>query len=107
MAITKQNIIDYVRETHYNINPAVLSGLLESYQAGDNPELQTANITPGTTSKTVEPEDNYGGFSSVTVEAVTAAIDANIVPENIKKGVTILGVEGTYEGETQEETPGD
>lgn len=25
--------------------------------------------------------------------------DENLKPENIKKGVTILGIEGTYEGE--------
>lgn len=29
---------------------------------------------------------------------VTAAIDSNIVPSNIKKDVSILGVTGTYEG---------
>lgn len=29
---------------------------------------------------------------------VTAAIDSNIVAENIKKDVSILGVTGTYEG---------
>lgn len=31
---------------------------------------------------------------------VTSSIDSNVQPENIKKGVTILGVTGTYEGGT-------
>ena len=37
--------------------------------------------------------DSY--FSSVTINPVTASIDSNIQPENIKSGVTILGVAGT------------
>ena len=41
-------------------------------------------------------------FSAVTVEAVTAAIDENLIAENVKNGVTILGVEGTYTGETEQ-----
>lgn len=35
----------------------------------------------------------------IRVYPVTAAIDSNITADNIKKDVTILGVEGTYEGE--------
>jgi len=38
------------------------------------------------------------GLSSVTVKAVDASIDSNILPQNIKKNVTILGVTGTMEG---------
>lgn len=37
-------------------------------------------------------------MSLVVVEAVTADIDGNIQPGNIKKGVTILGVVGTMTG---------
>lgn len=36
--------------------------------------------------------------SNGKVFEATAAIDSNILPENIKKGVTIMGVTGTYEG---------
>ena len=48
-------------------------------------------ITPRTSSL------NYSGgyYSSVRVNAVTASIDSNILAENIKQGVTILGVAGT------------
>lgn len=62
--------------------------------------LESKTVTPSTDDVTVEPTgEGKIGLSSVTVEAVTAAIDANITAGNIKKGVTILGVEGTYEGE--------
>ena len=38
--------------------------------------------------------DTPSYYSSITVPAVTAVIDSNIVPENIIKGVRILGVQG-------------
>lgn len=59
--------------------------------------LQTKEIQPKVTDQTVKPDAGNAGFSSVTVKAVTSSIDANIVPENIKAGVTILGVTGTLE----------
>lgn len=102
MAITQQNIIDYVMTTPENTNPAILIQLLNEYQAGDNLELVTTTIPPTTESQTVTAATGKA-FSAVTVNAVTAAIDENLVAENIKNGVTILGVEGTYTGETEEE----
>lgn len=67
--------------------------------AGDaKASLTTKTITATTSKQTVKPTTGYNGFSSVTVNAVTAAIDENIVAGNIKAGVTILGVEGTYDG---------
>lgn len=50
-------------------------------------------IEPSIETKTYIPTDGKY-FESVTVEAVTANIDKNITPDNIKLGVTILGVEG-------------
>ena len=38
----------------------------------------------------------YVGVEQVTVPVVTAAIDANITPENIKSGISIIGVTGVY-----------
>lgn len=61
--------------------------------------LSTLSVTPTTSAQSITPESPVDGYSSVSVEAVTAAIDQNIVAENIKSGVTILGVEGTYTGE--------
>lgn len=63
------------------------------------PALQDRTVTPTTSKQTVKKtSDSYYGLGTVTVNAVTAAIDANIVAGNIKSGVTILGVEGTYSG---------
>ena len=59
---------------------------------------QSKTVDPAATKVVVTPSTGYTGLDKVTVAAVTAAIDANIVPGNIKSGVTILGVEGTYEG---------
>lgn len=65
---------------------------------GSIAKLTTKTVTPTTEDQTVTPSSSYNGFSSVTVKAVTAAIDANITAGNIKDGVTILGVTGTYDG---------
>lgn len=60
---------------------------------------ELAEVTPTTSAQTIEPSEGKNGFTSISVAAVTSSIDANILPENIKSGVTILGVEGTYTGE--------
>jgi glutamate mutase epsilon subunit len=62
------------------------------------PTKQSKTVTP-TTSKQNITADSGKVLEKVTVNAVTAAIDANIVAGNIRSGVTILGVEGTYTGE--------
>ena len=61
---------------------------------------ETANVTPTTTEQIITPTTG-NGLTSVTVAGVTSSIDANIIAENIKKDVTILGVTGTYEGEQE------
>lgn len=63
-------------------------------------DLETKTVTPTTSSQTITPSVNKDGISEVTVNAVTSSIDNNIVAGNIKKDVSILGVTGTYEGET-------
>ena len=55
-------------------------------------------VTPTTSDQVKTPSTGKNAITKVTVAAVTSAIDANITAGNIKKGVTILGVEGTYEG---------
>lgn len=54
-------------------------------------------VTPTTEAQEITA-DNGRELSKVTVEAVTSAIDANITPENILEGVSILGIEGTEKG---------
>jgi hypothetical protein len=58
--------------------------------------LEAKTVSPSTSQQVIEASQNYDGLSSVTIEAVDASIDENIQSQNIKDGVTILGVEGTY-----------
>lgn len=60
------------------------------------PNLQAKTVNPSTSQQTVAPDQGKDGLSSVTVNAVTNAIDANIQAGNIKNGVSILGVTGSY-----------
>lgn len=60
-------------------------------------ELEEVNVTPTTSSQTITPASDKDGISQVNVGAVTSAIDNNIVAENIKKDVEILGVVGNLE----------
>lgn len=63
------------------------------------PQLQEKTAQPATSQVVVEPDAGYDGLSQVTVEAVDSTIDNNILSQNIKNGVTILGVTGSYAGE--------
>ena len=59
------------------------------------PALGSLSVTPSTSAQSFDPTDEgYEGFDSVSVSAVTAAIDNNITAGNIKNGVSILGVTG-------------
>ena len=62
------------------------------------PVLETVPVTPTTSAQTITPSTGYDGIGTVNVSAVTSSIDANITADNIKDGVTILGVTGTFEG---------
>ena len=61
--------------------------------SGTMPNNGALNYTPTTSQQTIPQGYTSGG----TISAVTSAIDQNILPENIKKDVTILGVTGTLE----------
>lgn len=66
--------------------------------------LQEKTTNPATTAVEVTPDPEFDGLSKVTVNPVDSNIDPNIVPESIKTGVTILGVEGSLKEEKPEET---
>ena len=60
-------------------------------------DTQDVTVTPTTSKQTIKA-DAGKVLGTVTVNAVTAAIDENIGAGNIKNGVTILGVTGSYSG---------
>lgn len=60
---------------------------------GSMPNNGPMNITPSTSEQSIPAGYTSGG----TISAVTSEIDSNIISDNIKSGVEILGVTGTYE----------
>ena len=66
--------------------------------------LQDKTINPTLSDQEITFDKNYDGLGTVTVKAVTSAIDSAIKAENIKEGVSILGVTGTYAPEPSEDT---
>ena len=58
--------------------------------------LQQKTADSSTVLQQIEPDEGYYGLSRVTINPLT---DDNLLPGNIKAGVTILGVLGTYSGE--------
>lgn len=70
------------------------NGLLSKVTVEPTP-LEERAIVPTTEQQTITPEAPSIGISKVTVSPVTAQIDSDIQPENIKQGVNILGVDGT------------
>jgi len=58
--------------------------------------LVDLEVTPTTDEQVFTHEESIG-YDTVTVSGVDASVDSNIIPENIKKGIEILGVEGTCE----------
>lgn len=60
---------------------------------GGKPELQVKTVTPSTSNVVVTPDSGYDGLSQVTVNG-----DPELVAGNIKEGVNIFGITGTYTG---------
>ena len=89
-AVTKEIDVNIVSD---NIKEGVtilgVAGALKE----EKPE-ESFNVQPTTAEQTITPTPG-SVFSGGTVKAVTSAIDSNIQPENIKEGVSILGVAGT------------
>ena len=58
------------------------------------PTTQTKTVEPTIEEQVITPDEGVFALSSVTVNPVTKEIDENIKAENIKEGVSILGVKG-------------
>ena len=82
-----------------------LSGILNSKQSLNgtlsnsviyvDPITQEKTVIPTAEQQIVTPDEEYTGLSKVTVEAIQ---DENLISENIKNGVDILGVTGNFIG---------
>ena len=59
--------------------------------------LESKTVNPSWVDQTITPSANKDALSSVKVNKVTSDIDPNIAPNNIKLGVSILGVTGQYD----------
>lgn len=57
-------------------------------------KLQEKTVTPTKEGLSVVPDGGFDGMSKVTVNG-----DNNLVPENIKEGVSIFGINGSNAGE--------
>lgn len=69
-----------------------LSQCIESMDSSNNTTLV---VQPTTEAQVILPPEGYTGYDTVTVNGVTAEIDIDITPDNIRKGIDILGVLGT------------
>lgn len=122
--MTKKDVLDHIMETPYNTNRAVIEGLITDLVSSDNIDTSDATATAsdillGKTAyvndskitgiiTTKESQEYTPSTSDQTIEAgvylngiQTIKGDANLISENIKSGVSIFGITGTYTGETE------
>ena len=82
-----------------SVTPSVTAGYVSSGTAGNSSVSLTASvttkaaatITPGTTNQTIASGTYLTGTQTISG-------DSNLVAGNIKKGISIFGVAGSYEG---------
>ena len=101
--------LEYLKETKNQIKEAIISkgqevsssDTFRSYaskiSAIDTVNNENLTVNPMTSVQTFTPTQGHTGFGEVNVNAVTSTIDSNITAENIKAGVSVLGVVGSYE----------
>ena len=76
--------------------PNSLAVVVQSGSAA--PILQTKTVTPSSVTQTISPSSGYDGFSSFTVNG-----DSDLVSNNIKSGINIFGVTGSYSSQLNKE----
>ena len=101
--------LDTINDSLNDIKTAIVakgvtpSGNITTYATaiGNIPQssavITSLSVTPTTSAQTITAPSGTDGYSPISVAAVTASIDANIIAGNIKKDVTILGVTGTLD----------
>ena len=102
MATIKENVQTIKTEVNLmkeKLHLPVTTSLAELREKVGTANLEDyALVSPSTEHQTILPSENYDGFARVEVKPVTSSIDPNLKEENIKQGVTILGVIGEYDG---------
>ena len=73
-----------------------LSSVTVEIAVSSTMRLETKEVEPSTTNVIVNPSQDFDALSSVTVKAINSELDSNFVASNIKSGITIFGVTGTY-----------
>ena len=76
-------------------NKQFLNGSLSNSVIYVDPITQEKTVIPTAEQQIITPDKEYTGLSKVTVEAIQ---DENLISENIKNGVDILGVTGNFIG---------
>lgn len=71
-----------------------IAGVVGTYEAvAPTIKLQQKTVTPSASAQAITPDSGYDGLSSVTVSG-----SVKLIPSNIKEGVTIFNVQGSYRG---------
>ena len=81
---------------HSNSISDAVKAIENNYKSPEKP-TQMKTVSPTTYAQYVSADEGYE-LSGVQVNAVNSSIDPDIAPNNIKQGVNILGVVGTYQG---------
>lgn len=89
------------------INSYGLDEVIEENEESTTSEvvIQPLDVIPSTSAQRIEAPEGIDGYNPINVSGVTSSIDSNIIPENIKEGVNILGVVGDFAGGSGHDLP--
>lgn len=87
-----KNEVD-LQENLLSIALTALEGKASGGTGSSDVILQNKQVTPSTANQLITPDTGYNGLSYVSV-----AGDSDLTPDNIKAGVNIFGVDGSYVG---------